>query len=312
MQINMQGPRMLWKQQREAGEEMGRLGSFLPTVCVSNLDLKAIWALFTWMCPPFCIHSELNLFPWRERHAWGGGGGKRVDTEASAWLGARSTDGRGESHPTQGSPPQEAPRMEPVLPRQRNVSPFEWLHLSLLRKECTNEQDSGSCVLEKAAPWLPWTPKFGSTLGETDTQTLSLSPSLSSEHSVCSLQKKPLSRHSWACLPSVGVSLPWLPHRGQLFLGWGWRTQVVACCDLGWIKCLHQHLDVRLLMPRLGPRCLLLVFYDLPSAHSVPLFSPLVLIFHPSLSQAPCYAIFRKWTSHGDGVSLFHDRRALG
>lgn len=184
MQINMQGPRMLWKQQREAGEEMGRLGSFLPTVCVSNLDLKAIWALFTWMCPPFCIHSELNLFPWRERHAWGGGGGKRVDTEASAWLGARSTDGRGESHPTQGSPPQEAPRMEPVLPRQRNVSPFEWLHLSLLRKECTNEQDSGSCVLEKAAPWLPWTPKFGSTLGETDTHLASRPVSLVSIVSV--------------------------------------------------------------------------------------------------------------------------------
>ena len=49
---------------------------------------------------------------------------------------------------------------------------------------------------------------------------------------------------------------------------------------------MHPHLDVRLLMPVLRPRCLLSVLYDFTSSHSVPLFPPLVPHFHASLSQA--------------------------
>lgn len=46
---------------------------------------------------------------------------------------------------------------------------------------------------------------------------------------------------------------------------------------------MHPHLGVRLLVPVLGPRCLLSVLYDF---HSVPLFPPLAPHFHSSLSQA--------------------------
>lgn len=37
---------MTWKKQGEVGEkEKGKLGSSVPTVCVSNLYLKAIWSV---------------------------------------------------------------------------------------------------------------------------------------------------------------------------------------------------------------------------------------------------------------------------
>lgn len=52
-------------------------------LCV-KLRLESYLVRVYMTVPSSLIHSELNLSHEREWHTWGGGGGKRVDAEASA------------------------------------------------------------------------------------------------------------------------------------------------------------------------------------------------------------------------------------
>ena len=106
----MQGLSMWWKQQKERTRNPWIFSAIC--VCV-KLRLESYLVRVYMTVPSFLIHSELNLSHERERHTWGGGGGKRVNAEASAWLGARRSGG--------GEPLREARRMERVPTRQRNV-----------------------------------------------------------------------------------------------------------------------------------------------------------------------------------------------
>ena len=144
--------------------------------------------------------------------------------------------------------------------------------------------------------------------------TLSCSPGLHSESSVCPLGKSSWQGHFWGTdeLAFCTDVIPIVFSPGTAFPAWAWRAGRLLPSRI-WVglSAVHPHLDVRLLMPALGPRCLLSVLHDVPSSHSVPLFPPLVPHLSLFPKSSPCDTIFRKWTSHHGRDSFSCDQRAL-